>query len=234
MSEHIVRAYDDELGELRSLINGMGAVVLAQVELAGEALHQFDARQAEQAIQKDLTVDEFFRDIEEKAIRMIAKRQPVAADLRAIMASIKIAADLERIGDLAKNTAKRSAAMADRNSYLADVVLPIWDMAREALRKVLAGFNDNDSAAAFAVWERDEELDELYNSVFRQLLTYMLENPRTIGTCTHLLFAAKNMERIGDHATNIAEDICYLVDGKAPSGTRPKKDTTASQQDAII
>ena len=159
---------------------------------------------------------------------MIAKRQPVAGDLRAIMASIKIAADLERIGDLAKNTAKRSAAMADGVGRLTEVVLPIAEMAEAELRNVMGAFSSNDSAAALAVWQRDEELDEAYNSSFRQLLTYMLENPRMIGTCTHLMFVAKNMERIGDHATNIAENICYLVDGKPPTGSRPKRDTTSA------
>ena len=234
MSEHIVRAYDVELDELHALIDSMGTVVLDQLDLAVEALQAFDTVLAEQAIQKDNAVDRFFRDVEDKAIRMIAKRQPVAGDLRAIMASIKIAADLERIGDLAKNTAKRSAAMAERNTHLAAVVQPIGELANEALRKVLAAFRNNDAAAALAVWQFDEELDDVYNSVFRQLLTYMLENPRTIGTCTHLVFAAKNMERIGDHATNIAENICYLVDGKAPSGPRPKRDTTASLPDGAI
>ena len=228
MSEHIVRAFDEDLAELRSLIGTMGDLVLEQVGAAGDALQRFETSLAEQAIRKDITVDVLFRDIEEKAIRMIARRQPVAGDLRAIMASIKIAADLERIGDLAKNTAKRSAAMADHSTHLAASVLPMSDLAEEELSNVLAAFRESDTVAALSVWQRDEELDELYNAVFRQLLTYMLENPRTIGTATHLIFAAKNMERIGDHATNIAENICYLVDGKGPSGLRPKKDTTAS------
>ena len=228
MSEHIVRAFDGDLAELRSLIETMGDVVVEQVGAAGEALQRVYARLAEQAVRKDITVDCLFRDIEEKAVRMIARRQPLAGDLRAIMASLKIAADLERIGDLAKNIAKRSAAMSDHSTRLVAVVLPIGELAEEELRKVLMAFRDNDTAAALSVWQRDEELDELYNAVFRQLLTYMLENPRTIGTATHLVFAAKNMERIGDHATNIAENICYLVDGKGPSGPRPKKDTTAS------
>ncbi|WP_374333049.1 phosphate signaling complex protein PhoU [Aestuariivirga sp.] len=230
MSDHIMKAYDEELGELRALIDRMGEVALVQVDAAGRALQQSDASLAEMVMQKDYTVDTLFREVEEKAIRMIAKRQPVAGDLRAIMASIKIAADLERIGDLAKNTAKRSAAMADGMGRLAEVVLPIGEMAEDEVRKVLAAFRSNDSAAALSVWERDEELDELYNSCFRQLLTYMLENPRMIGACTHLLFVAKNMERIGDHATNIAENICYLVDGKLPSGSRPKRDTTMSPE----
>ena len=234
MSEHTVRAYDEELDELRTLIEDMGAVVLEQVDLAAGALQQFDTAMADQAIQKDNVVDRLFRDIEERAIRMIAKRQPVAGDLRAIMASIKIAADLERIGDLAKNTAKRCAAMTDSIGRLAEIVLPLGEMAEDELRRVLAAFRSNDSGAALSVWQRDEELDELYNSCFRQLLTYMLENPRLIGTCTHLLFVAKNMERIGDHATNVAENICYLVDGKVPSGPRPKKDATASLPESII
>ena len=226
MSEHIVRAYGGELEELRSLIGRMGDLVLAQLDAAGEALWHANQALADEAVQKDHAVDSLFREIEEKAIRMIAKRQPVAGDLRAIMASIKIAADLERIGDLAKNTAKRSATMADGVGRLTEVVLPIAEMAKAELCNVMNAFSSNDSKAALAAWQRDEELDELYNSSFRQLLTYMLENPRMIGTCTHLLFVAKNMERIGDHATNIAENICYLVDGKAPSGARPKQDLT--------
>lgn len=230
MSEHIMKAYDEELSELRALIDGMGEVVMVQVDAAARALQQSDAGLAELAMQKDHTVDNLFREVEEKAIRLIAKRQPVAGDLRAIMASIKIAADLERIGDLAKNTAKRSAAMAEDMGRLAEIVLPISEMAEDEVRQVMAAFRGNDSAAALSVWQRDEELDELYNSSFRQLLTYMLENPRLIGACTHLLFVAKNMERIGDHATNIAENICYLVDGKVPSGARPKRDTTMSPE----
>jgi phosphate transport system protein len=229
MLEHIVKAYDEELEELRSLIKSMGAVVLEQVDAVGDTLRQPDGDLVEQVIRKDLIVDRLFREIEEKAIFLIAKRQPVAGDLRAIMASIKIAADLERIGDLAKNTAKRSVAMVDCSTHLSAVVLSIRDMARKALQTVLDAFRRSDTTVALTVWACDEELDDLYNSVFRELLTYMLENPRMIGTCTHLLFASKNIERIGDHATNIAENICYLVDGRAPSGVRPKKDTTASQ-----
>ena len=160
MSDHIVKAFDDELGELRALIDDMGSVVLDQVDAAGDALQLSDATLAEQAVQKDYTVDRMFREIEDKVVRMIARRQPVAADLRAIMASVKIAADLERIGDLAKNTAKRSAAMTDGIGRLAEVVQPISELAEDALRKVLIAFRSNDSAAALAVWRRDEELDE--------------------------------------------------------------------------
>lgn len=230
MSEHIARAYDEELAELRALIDTMGAVVLEQVDAAAAALQLSDTDLADQTLQKDYIVDSLFREIEERAIRMIAKRQPVAGDLRAIMASVRIAADLERIGDLAKNTAKRSTATTDGVVRLTEVVLPMGAAAEEELCDVLAAFRSNDSQAALAVWQRDEELDELYNSCFRQLLTYMLENPRMIGACTHLLCVAKNMERIGDHATNIAENICYLVDGEAPAGARPKRDTTISPE----
>lgn len=227
MAEHTLRAFDDELAELRSLIDSMGSTVLSQVRAASAALQQSDAALAEQVIQKDHTVDSLFSEIEEKAIRMIAKRQPMADDLRAIMVSIKISSDLERIGDLAKNTAKRCVALAEVNSRLVEVLVPIGEMAEKELRQVLQAFRTNDTQTALAVWERDEELDEIYNSSFRQLLTYMLENPRNIAACTHLAFVAKNMERIGDHATNIAENILYLVKGKVPSGSRPKSDTVA-------
>jgi len=227
MAEHTLRAFDDELAELRFLIDSMGSTVLLQVRAASAALQQSDAALAEQVIQKDHTVDSLFREIEEKAIRMIAKRQPMADDLRAIMVSIKISSDLERIGDLAKNTAKRCVALAEVNSRLVEVLIPIGEMAEKELRQVLQAFRANDTQTALAVWQRDEELDELYNSSFRQLLTYMLENPRNIAACTHLAFVAKNVERIGDHATNISENILYLVKGKVPSGSRPKSDTVA-------
>ena len=228
MSEHILRSYDEDLGELRSLIESMGAVVLEKVHIAGEALQQFNVGLAERAISTNPTIDDLFRDIEEKTIRMIARRQPVADDLRAIIASLKIASNLDRIGGLAKNTAERCAVMGDRNTDLANVVLPIGGLAKERLRKVLVAFRNNDPSAALSVMECDEELDELYDSAFRQLLSYMLENPRTIGTCTHLLFASKNMESIGDHTADIAENISCVLDSSGYSEPRSKIDATAS------
>jgi phosphate transport system protein len=227
MTEHTLTAFDSELAELRSLIEGMGTAVLLQVWAASAALQQSDAGLVEQVIQKDHTVESLFREIDEKVIRMVAKRQPMARDLREIMVAIKILSDLERIGDLAENTAMRYVALAEVNSRLVDVLIPIGEMAERGLRQVLQVFHVNDTKAALAVWECDVTHDEFYNSSFCLLLTYMLENPRNIAACTHLAFVAKNMECIGDHATNIAENIFYLVEGKAPAGPRPKRDTTA-------
>lgn len=226
MAEHILKAYDEDLRELRALIGEMGLIVDQQVRSAHQSLWALDSGLAQHVVQKDHAVDTLHQQVEEKAILIIARRQPVASDLREIIASIRIVSNLERIGDCAKNTAKRCLAMADRPNRFMAAITPVGELAEAELRDVLAAFSDRNSPAALAVWDRDEQLDDLYNAAFRQLLTHMLENPRNISTCTHLLFAAKNMERIGDHATNIAENICYMVEGRVPAGARPKTDGT--------
>src|SRR5262245_16105420 len=161
---------------------------------------------------------------------MIARRQPMAIDLRHIMTVLKIAGDLERTGDLAKNIAKRALAVSGENhpKPLMTGLKHMVELALSQLKDVLDAYAERDSDKAMAVWRRDERIDAMYNSLFRELLTYMMEDPRHIGVCTHLLFAAKNIERIGDHTTNIAENIHYLVHGAAPGDDRPKSDDTAS------
>jgi phosphate transport system protein len=228
MNEHIVRAYDDDLGSLRAMLAEMGGLAEDQLAKAMDSLVKRDQRIAEAVIHDDDKLDQLEGAIEERAIRTIAKRQPMALDLREIMVAIRISSDLERIGDLAKNIAKRTHAMANA---LPD--RPTKGMARMGqlalgqLKLVLDSYAANDADRAMEVWRRDEEIDALYNSIFREFLTYMMEDPRLIGACTHLLFAAKNIERIGDHATNIAENVYYLVHGAPIRDDRPKKDITS-------
>jgi phosphate transport system protein len=188
-----------------------------------------DTALADRVIQNDEKIDVLEHQIEEKAILTIAKRQPMARDLREIMVAIRVSSDLERIGDLAKNTAKRTHAISETlPRKLMSGVTRMGRLAQEELTNILDAYAKNDAAKALDVWRSDEDLDALYNSIFRELLTYMMEDPRNIGTFTHLLFGAKNMERIGDHATNIAENVHYLVHGKPLADGRPKKDVTAT------
>ena len=207
----------------------MGGLAEEQLARAVDALVKHDLETADDIIQTDDKIDALELEIEESAILIIAKRQPMALDLREIMVSIRIASDLERIGDLAKNIAKRTHAIPE--DYPPRIMNGLARMGRLALgqlKDVLDAFAQKNEAKALDVWRSDEEIDALYNSIFRELLTYMMEDPRTIGLCTHLLFGAKNIERIGDHATNIAENIYYLVHGKALKDERPKKDKTST------
>jgi phosphate transport system protein len=174
-------------------------------------------------------MDKLEKDIEERAITMIARRQPMAHDLRAIIVAIRISSDLERIGDLAKNIAKRTLAVDEPLPRSVNAGMNrMAELALEQLTDVLDAYARLDVEKAQDVWTKDSRIDALYNSVFRELLTYMMEDARTISMCTHLLFGAKNIERIGDHATNIAENIFYLVTGGAPEGQRPKEDQTST------
>jgi len=231
MSEHIVKSYDEDLSQLKTMLAQMGGLVEQQLDDAIDALTRRDTALADRVIQNDERVDVLEHQIEEKAILTIARRQPVARDLREIMVAIRVASDLERIGDLAKNTAKRTHAMSDElPRKLMAGVTRMGRLAQVELKNILDAYSRTDAEMAMEVWRSDEELDALYNSIFRELLTYMMEDPRNISLCTHLLFGAKNMERIGDHATNIAENIYYLVHGKPLSEERPKKDVTSAMR----
>ena len=231
MSEHIVKSYDEDLSQLNTMLAQMGGLVEQQLDDAIDALTRRDTALADRVIQNDERVDVLEHQIEEKAILTIAKRQPVARDLREIMVAIRVASDLERIGDLAKNTAKRTHAMSDQlPRKLMAGVTRMGRLAQVELKNILDAYSRTDAEMAMEVWRSDEELDALYNSIFRELLTYMMEDPRNISLCTHLLFGAKNMERIGDHATNIAENIYYLVHGKPLTDERPKKDVTSAMR----
>lgn len=226
--EHIVSAYEEELTTLGQKIASMGGLAEQQFALAMDALAQRNLELAEQAVQSDRQIDALEHEIEELAIMTIARRQPVALDLRQVMAAIKISADLERIGDLAKNIAKRTQALSGNPpAKIMHGLNRMGHLALEQVKNVLDAYSQNDADAALDVWRRDEELDNMNNSLFRELLTYMMEDPRTIGLCTHLLFGAKNIERIGDHATNIAETVHYLVNGEPIGDQRPKGDTTS-------
>ena len=231
MSDHIVKAYDEELGVLKTMLAQMGGLVEQQLDDAIDALSRRDTVLADRVIQTDEKVDILERQIEEKAILTIAKRQPMARDLRDIMVAIRVSSDLERIGDLAKNTAKRTHAMSESlPRKLMAGVTRMGRLAQEELKNILDAYARTDAEKALEVWRADEELDALYNSIFRELLTYMMEDPRNISLCTHLLFGAKNMERIGDHATNIAENIYFQVYGKPLAEGRPKKDITSGMR----
>jgi phosphate transport system protein len=233
MPEHIVKAYDQEISSLRTQLAAMGGLAEEQLANAVQALSKRNIQLADSVIKGDDQLDIMERQIEEKAILTIAKRQPMAQDLREIMVAIRIASDIERIGDLAKNTAKRTHAISDAlPRKLAAGLERMGSMAMKQLNQILDAYARHDEAKAMEVWHSDEDLDALYNSIFRELLTYMMEDPRNISLCTHLLFGAKNLERIGDHTTNIAENIHYLVLGKSITETRPKKDVTAMMNPA--
>jgi len=227
-SEHIARGYDEELRKLNNAIAEMGGLAESQLGSAIEAVARRDTELAAQVVEGDAQVDQLERDVDNLAIRLLALRQPVARDLREIFAALKIASDLERIADYASNVAKRSIALS-----LSPPVRPVYALPRMAhfaqaeIKDVLDAYVQRDADKAYSVWIRDAELDEMYSSLFRELLTYMMEDPRSIGSCTHLLFMAKNIERIGDHATNIAENLYYLVNGSPLEQVRPKGDVSS-------
>ncbi|WP_029351412.1 phosphate signaling complex protein PhoU [Bosea sp. 117] len=229
MTEHIVSSFDADLKELGRKVVEMGGQAERLVADSVQALVKRDSELAQKVIVLDGPVDLLQREIEEKAILTIARRQPLAIDLREIVAAMRVANDIERIGDLAKNTAKRVLALTGEfhPQKLVRGVEHMSGMVLEQLKEVLDAYAARDDVRALEVWRRDGEIDILYTSLFRELLTYMMEDPRNISLCTHLLFCAKNIERIGDHATNIAETVHYLVTGQLPTEERPKQDTTS-------
>jgi phosphate transport system protein len=224
MSDHIVTAYDKELEALGQKIAEMGGIAEKMLSDAMDSLIEFDTKLAQATINSDPRLDALQRDIEEQAILTIARRQPMAVDLREIIATIRISNDLERVGDLAKNIAKRAIKIA------ADVRIPraivglksMHESAAILLKDVLDAYSQRDAERARGVWIYDADLDSLEDSVFRDLLTFMMEDPRNISFCAHLLFCSKNIERIGDHSTNIAETVIYLVTGETMPADRPK------------
>jgi phosphate transport system protein len=230
VTQHIVRSFQEELDGLAARIAQMGGLTEAQLAAAIEAVGRRDSELAERTVREDKRVDEMEREIEEHAVRLIALRQPVATDLREAISAIKISTDLERIGDLAKNIAKRAIVVQDfdGSTRLIQGISRMGHLAQTQLKHVLDAYSNREADAAMEVWREDEEIDAMYNSVFRELLTYMMEDPRTIGISTHLLFVAKNIERIGDHATNIAETVSYLVTGERVNDPRPKSDMTST------
>jgi len=230
MADHIVTSYDQELKSLMTKIAEMGGLAEGLVADSVTALTRMDVTLAQKVVLTDARLDRLQHEVEEKAILLIARRQPMALDLREIMAALRISNDLERVGDLAKNISKRVTAM-NGNFAAKQLVIGVEhlsEIALEQLKNVLDAFTLRDDAAALAVRKRDDEIDALYTSLFRELLTYMMEDPRNITFCTHLLFCAKNIERIGDHATNIAETVHFVVTGEQLAEERQKSDTSST------
>jgi phosphate transport system protein len=226
MAEHIVSSYDNDLQGLRQRISEMGGISEKMLVDAVAALARHDKTLAQTVIASDPRLDLLHREVEESAILTIARRQPLAVDLRETISAIRIAGDVERIGDLAKNIAKRALAIGDDFQPHKIVVglRHMNDLVMAQLKDVLDAYAQKDTAKALDVWKRDGAIDALYTSLFRELLTYMMEDPRNISFCTHLLFCAKNIERIGDHTTNIAETVHYLVTAETLAIDRPKND----------
>ena len=230
MTDHTVRAYDMELEELGRHISEMGGIAEKMLADAMDALAGLDVDLAQRVVASDPRLDALQRQIEEKAILTIARRQPMAVDLREIVAAIRVSGDLERVGDMAKNIGKRAMKIAGETRLPRAIVglKHMNDLAQMQLKDVLDAYAQRDEERARAVWLRDTELDALEDSVFRDLLTFMMEDPRNISFCTHLLFCSKNIERVGDHATNIAETVVYLVTGATMPMERPKGGTGSS------
>lgn len=227
-TDHIVTSFDEELSRLSDLISRMGGLAESQLEDAIQALQTRDSSLAEQAVENDRQIDDLHIEVDELAIRLLALRQPMGADLRHIVTGLKIAPVVERIGDYSKNVAKRASALNQMPPVKPLFTIPrMGRLVRDMVKDVLDAFLNNDVEMARDVWMRDKEVDEMYDSLFRELLTYMMEDARHITACTHLLFIARNIERIGDLATNIAELIQYQVEGRALDADRPKADLSS-------
>ncbi|WP_137124609.1 phosphate signaling complex protein PhoU [Roseomonas sp. HF4] len=227
-TEHIVRSYDDELRRLRDMVARMGGLAERQVADATRALVRRDTDLATEVVSRDAQIDALEREVEAFCIRLLALRQPVAQDLRVIVAAMKASNDLERIGDYARNAAKRAIVLASLPALGSlNGFERMAHLVQENLKAAMDAFVNSDAGAARRVWEADEPVDAIYNGIFRELLTFMMEDPRNITAATHMLFIAKNLERIGDHTTNIAERIHYAVMGDSLPDDRPKADESA-------
>jgi phosphate transport system protein len=225
MPDHIVKSYDEQLKKLHDTLVRMGGLVEAQISASMQALTRRDANLALSTVEGDKRVDDMERQVDEQVVQLLALRQPMARDLRSVIGSLRIASDLERMADYAKNVAKRSIALAQMPPVQPAHAIPrMGRTVQEMVKDVLDSFVHGDVEKAIAVWNRDEEIDAMHSSLFRELITYMMEDPRNITPSTHLLFIAKNLERIGDHATNVAEMVHYQVTGRNLTEARPKGD----------
>ncbi|MEO5374417.1 MAG: phosphate signaling complex protein PhoU [Alphaproteobacteria bacterium] len=225
---HTVRAYDQELKRLHATIVGMGRLAENQVAASIQALSLHDTTLAADIIANDAQIDEGEHTVNELTVRLLALRSPVADDLRLVVSTLKVAGELERVADLAVNIAKRVLSVSE-----AHMALPVSGITRmggvvvELLRDVVDAYDQRDVGRAVTVWQADQDVDDQCSALFRELLTYMMEDPRNITSCSHLMFIAKNVERIGDHATNIAEAAHYMITGQTLTGDRPKKDVSS-------
>ncbi len=227
-SEHTAKAFDEDLQELTRLVAEMGGLAERQIVDSVDALIRRDTALGQRVAMSDAEIDRLQHVIEERAVLTIARRQPMAVDLREIVGAMRVAADLERIGDLSKNIGKRVAQL-DSDFHPLKLIRGLehmTDLVQNQVKAVLDAYAAHDLPAAMVVWKGDEEVDAICTSLFRELLTYMMEDPRNIGFCIHLMFCAKNIERIGDHATNIAETVFYMIEGQQMLDQRPKGDTT--------
>jgi phosphate transport system protein len=228
-SEHTAKAFDQDLQDITRLVAEMGGLAERQIADSVDALVRRDIAFGRRVVERDAELDRLQREVEELSVLTIARRQPMAVDLRMIVGALRIAGDLERIGDLAKNIGKRVAAV-DGDFHPLQLIRGLQHMSglvQTQLKAVLDAYAAQDLPAAMRVWKGDEEVDAICTSLFRELLTYMMEDPRNIGFCIHLMFCAKNIERMGDHATNIAETVFYMIEGHPLSEQRPKGDTTS-------
>jgi phosphate transport system protein len=229
--EHIVKSYDEEMKRLTGEIASMGELAARQLEAAMDALGKRDTNAAQRVADNDDALDSQERQISSDVLNLLALRQPMARDLREILAALRIASDIERIGDYAANVAKRSRALnLSAPVPLVSGLGPMARMAARLVRESMRAYVTHDAELAHSAWERDADLDTLYTGLFRELLTYMMEDARSITACTHLLFIAKNIERIGDHATNVAENVWFVVHGEPLIEPRTKGDLTTAPQ----
>lgn len=227
-SQHIVRSFEEELNHVHDLLAQMGTVTTTQISSAIQALADRNSDLAAEVITGDREVDKLESKIDDLAVKMLALRQPMALDLRVVVSALKISSDLERIADYAANVAKRAIALNQVPFIPPVIAIPgMGKLARQMVEDVLDAFARGDVESALKVWSRDEELDEMYSSVFRELLGYRIVDPGGVTAATHVLFVAKNIERIGDHATNIAEKIHFMIVGQPLTGARPKHDESS-------
>jgi phosphate transport system protein len=226
---HIVKAFDEELARIESLIMEMGGLVEKQIADAADALVHRDTELGARVRENDRRIDELNHRIDEMVVRVLALRQPMAEDLRIVICALKISAILERIGDYAKNIAKRTSVLAQATPIQASAkaIQRMSGLVQEMVHDVLDAYLARDIETADDVRLRDKEVDQVHNALFRELLTYMMEDPRNITPCMHLLFIAKNVERMGDHATGIAEQVHFMISGFLPDEDRPKEDSTS-------
>ena len=226
--EHLVKSYEAELKRLRGMLLEMGGMVETQLAMAADAILNRDAELAAHVVEDDLKVDALERDVEQFVIRLLALRQPMAGDLRQVIAALKMSGDLERVGDYATNLAKRNIILSQQAVHFSlNGLTHMMTLVQTQLKWIVEAIGNNDANRAIMVWQFDSQIDDVYNTVFRELITYMIEDPRNITVCAHLLFIAKNLERIGDHATNVAETIYYAVTGGVLPEARPKSDRSS-------
>jgi len=232
---HTVGSFDADLKVLAGMIADMGGRAIRALADATRALVERNFQLAQQVIASDRGIDLLQHEIEERAVATLARRQPMAVDLREIVSTMRVAGDLERVGDLAKNVAKRVIAIGEQPSpvNLATGLSTLAERVGQQLSAVLKAYGARDDAGALEVWKADGAIDGLFTSLFRELLTYMMEDPRSIGFCTHLLFCAKNLERVGDHATNIAETAHYVITGEILAAERPKADESVGAEPSL-